>query len=89
MLSQAEGLAQRIIDRDVPPGLIGKLLSLDVGALMAGAKYRGEYEERVKAVLGEIEKASDAGQNIILFIVSLLPFVSYTVYLYVARMSYI
>ncbi|KDN53123.1 P-loop containing nucleoside triphosphate hydrolase protein [Tilletiaria anomala UBC 951] len=63
-----EGLAQRIIDRDVPPNLLGRLLSLDMGALMAGAKYRGEYEERVKAVLDEIEKATENGTNIILAI---------------------
>jgi ATP-dependent Clp protease ATP-binding subunit ClpB len=47
----AEGLAQRIVNRDVPASLIGRLFSLDMGALMAGAKYKGEYEERVKAVL--------------------------------------
>jgi ATP-dependent Clp protease ATP-binding subunit ClpB len=47
----AEGLAQRIARRDVPASLVGKLFSLDMGALMAGAKYKGEYEERVKAVL--------------------------------------
>lgn len=44
----AEGLAQRIVRRDVPASLIGRLFSLDVGAIMAGAKYKGEYEERVK-----------------------------------------
>lgn len=62
-----EGLAQRVIDRDVPAALLGRLLSLDMGALMAGAKYRGEYEERVKSVLEEIEKANDQGIGIILF----------------------
>jgi len=46
-----EGLAQRIINRDVPASLIGRLFSLDMGALMAGAKYKGEYEERIKTVL--------------------------------------
>ena len=62
----AEGLAQRIVDGDVPSGLEGKrLLALDLGALLAGAKYRGEFEERLKAVLGEIQEA--AGE-IILFI---------------------
>jgi ATP-dependent Clp protease ATP-binding subunit ClpA len=50
----AEGLAQRIINRDVPVSLIGRLYSLDMGALMAGAKYKGEYEERIKAVLSGI-----------------------------------
>lgn len=54
-----EGLAQRIVDGDVPEGLKDKrLMSLDLGAMIAGAKYRGEFEERLKAVLKEIE-ASD------------------------------
>jgi len=62
----AEGLAQRIVAGDVPSGLEGKRVwALDVGALVAGAKYRGEFEERLKAVLGEI--TSSEGQ-IILFI---------------------
>ncbi|MFM9941950.1 MAG: ATP-dependent chaperone ClpB [Hyphomicrobiaceae bacterium] len=62
----AEGLAQRIIKGDVPESLKNKkLLSLDMGALIAGAKYRGEFEERLKAVIKEIE--SEAGR-IILFI---------------------
>ena len=61
-----EGLAQRILAGDVPEGIKGKtIFALDMGALIAGAKYRGEFEERLKAVLGEIEK-SDGG--IILFI---------------------
>jgi ATP-dependent Clp protease ATP-binding subunit ClpB len=61
-----EGLAQRIVAGDVPSGLEGKRVwALDVGALVAGAKYRGEFEERLKAVLGEITSAE--GQ-IILFI---------------------
>jgi ATP-dependent Clp protease ATP-binding subunit ClpB len=47
----AEGLAQRIVNRDVPASLIGRLYALDMGSLMAGAKYKGEYEERIKAVL--------------------------------------
>nr|ODN88259.1 heat shock protein [Cryptococcus depauperatus CBS 7841] len=64
----AEGLAQRIVDRDVPASLLSRLLSLDMGALMAGAKYKGEYEERVKAVLSEVEKSGDEGIQIILFI---------------------
>ncbi|THH34133.1 hypothetical protein EUX98_g99 [Antrodiella citrinella] len=66
--SIAEGLAQRIVNRDVPASLLGRLYSLDMGALMAGAKYKGEYEERIKSVLNEIEKAADAGTGIILFI---------------------
>ena len=62
----AEGLAQRIVSGDVPEGLKDKtIFSLDMGALIAGAKYRGEFEERLKAVLGEIKK-SEGG--IILFI---------------------
>ena len=62
----AEGLAQRIINKDVPEALADKtLLSLDMGALVAGAKYRGEFEERLKAVLDEIEAAEG---DIIVFI---------------------
>ena len=62
----AEGLAQRIINGEVPDGLRGKrLLSLDMGALIAGAKYRGEFEERLKSLLNELGKQE--GQ-IILFI---------------------
>ena len=62
----AEGLARRIIDGDVPEGLRGRrLLALDIGALIAGAKYRGEFEDRLKAVLKEIDQA--AGE-VILFI---------------------
>ena len=63
-----EGLAQRVIDRDVPPNLLGKIYSLDMGGLMAGAKYKGEYEERVKAVLSDIEKMTNDGTPCILFI---------------------
>lgn len=65
----AEGLAQRIVKRDVPASLIARLFSLDMGALMAGAKYKGEYEERIKSVLGEIEKAAEEdGPGVILFV---------------------
>lgn len=54
----AEGLAQRIIQEDIPDSLKGKeLFSLDMGSLIAGAKYRGEFEERLKTVLKEIEKS--------------------------------
>jgi ATP-dependent Clp protease ATP-binding subunit ClpB len=61
-----EGLAQRIINGEVPDGMKGKrVLSLDMAALVAGAKYQGEFEERLKAVLNDIEK--EAG-NVILFI---------------------
>jgi len=61
-----EGLAQRIINDEVPEGLRGKrVLSLDMGALLAGAKYRGEFEERLKAVLNDLAKQEG---NIILFI---------------------
>ena len=62
----AEGLAQRIVRGDVPDGLKDKtIFSLDMGALIAGAKYRGEFEERLKAVLEEIKKSEG---KIILFI---------------------
>ncbi len=62
----AEGLALRIVDGDVPESLKDKrLLALDMGALIAGAKYRGEFEERLKAVLEEIEAAAG---GIVLFI---------------------
>jgi ATP-dependent Clp protease ATP-binding subunit ClpB len=62
----AEGLAQRIVAGDVPEGLKGKRVwALDIGALIAGSKYRGEFEERLKAVLEEIRRAE--GQ-IVLFI---------------------
>lgn len=62
----AEGLAQRIIRGDVPEGLKDKtVFALDMGALVAGAKYRGEFEERLKAVLNEIKKSEG---RIILFI---------------------
>ena len=61
-----EGLAQRIVRGDVPDGLKEKtIFSLDMGALVAGAKYRGEFEERLKAVLNEVKKAEG---KIILFI---------------------
>ena len=62
----AEGLAQRIINGEVPEGLKHKrVLSLDMGALVAGAKYRGEFEERLKALLNELAKQEG---NVILFI---------------------
>ena len=61
-----EGLAQRIIRKDVPEGLKDRrVVALDMGALIAGAKFRGEFEERLKAVLKEVQ---DAGGDVILFI---------------------
>jgi ATP-dependent Clp protease ATP-binding subunit ClpB len=61
-----EGLAQRIVNQDVPDNLAAcKLLSLDVGSLVAGSKYRGEFEERMKGVLKEIE---DSKEMIVLFV---------------------
>ena len=61
-----EGLAQRIVSGDIPEGLAGKrVVALDIGSLLAGAKYRGEFEDRLKAVLKEIEEAAGA---VILFL---------------------
>jgi ATP-dependent Clp protease ATP-binding subunit ClpA len=61
-----EGLAQRIVNQDVPDNLVAcKLLSLDVGALVAGSKYRGEFEERMKGVLKEIQESNE---TIVLFV---------------------
>ncbi len=61
----AEGLAQRIVNKDVPTSLANKkVVSLDMSALIAGAKYRGEFEDRLKAVIKEVQKVG----NIILFI---------------------
>ncbi|CAJ0638973.1 5505_t:CDS:2 [Entrophospora sp. SA101] len=60
-----EGLAQRIVRKDVPRSLEAKLYSLDMGALIAGAKYRGEFEERLKSILKEIKESEE---GIILFI---------------------
>lgn len=61
-----EGLAQRIINGEVPEGLKGRrVLALDMGALVAGAKYRGEFEERLKGVLNDLAKQEG---NVILFI---------------------
>jgi ATP-dependent Clp protease ATP-binding subunit ClpB len=62
----AEGLAQRIVSGDVPEGLRDRrVVALDIGSLIAGAKYRGEFEDRLKAVLKEVQ---DAAGNVVLFI---------------------
>src|SRR5258707_238592 len=61
-----EGLARRVIEGDVPEGLKNKrVVSLDLGAMIAGAKYRGEFEDRLKAVIKEVEESDG---NVILFI---------------------
>lgn len=61
----AEGLAQKIVNKDVPTSLLNKrVVALDMSALIAGAKYRGEFEDRLKAVIDEVKKAG----NVILFI---------------------
>ena len=61
-----EGLAQRIVDGDIPDSLRDRrVIALDIGSLLAGSKYRGEFEERLKAVLGEVQEASG---RIVLFI---------------------
>ncbi|MDX6690356.1 MAG: ATP-dependent Clp protease ATP-binding subunit ClpB [Solirubrobacteraceae bacterium] len=61
-----EGLAQRIVDGDIPESLRDRrVIALDIGALLAGSKYRGEFEERLKAVLKEV---SDAGGQVVLFL---------------------
>ncbi|MDF1798478.1 MAG: AAA family ATPase [Planctomycetota bacterium] len=64
-----EGLALRIVEGDVPESLKKKrLMNLDIGLLLAGAKYRGEFEERLKAVLDEVRDAEENGDGLILFI---------------------
>ncbi|KAI9450457.1 ATP-dependent Clp protease ATP-binding subunit ClpB, partial [Russula earlei] len=67
--SIASGLAQRLVNHDVPASLIAHIFSLNMGVLMAGAKYKGEYEERIKCILNKAEKAAaDGGPSVILFI---------------------
>lgn len=60
-----EGLARRVVEGDVPSSLRCRVISLDLGALISGAKYRGEFEERLKAVLMEVKNAEG---SVILFI---------------------
>jgi ATP-dependent Clp protease ATP-binding subunit ClpA len=57
-----------MVNRDVPASLIGRLFALDLGAIQAGASYKGQFEERIKSILNEVEKATEKGENIILFI---------------------
>ncbi|GAA6062402.1 hypothetical protein JCM10212_006188 [Sporobolomyces blumeae] len=64
----AEGLAQRIVARDVPPNLLCRLWSLSMAALTAGASYKGQFEERLKSVIEECEKAGEDGPGVVLFI---------------------
>lgn len=60
-----EGLARRVVEGDVPSSLHCRVIALDLGALISGAKYRGEFEERLKAVLSEVKNAKG---SVILFI---------------------
>lgn len=67
-----EGLAQRIVRGDVPEGLKDKkLFALDMGALVAGAKYRGEFEERLKAVLEEVKRAKARSSSLLMSFIPL------------------
>ena len=68
-----EGLAQRIVRKDVPENLKDKtIFSLDMGALIAGAKYRGEFEERLKAVLNEVKNQMDKLSSLLMNFIRLL-----------------
>ncbi|KIO17966.1 hypothetical protein M407DRAFT_16289 [Tulasnella calospora MUT 4182] len=64
----AEALAQRIVEKDVPASLSGRIYALDMGALIAGTTSRGDYEERIKNILDEVSRSEEAGEPIILFI---------------------
>lgn len=69
----AEGLALRIVRGDVPANLKDKtIFSLDMGALIAGAKFRGEFEERLKAVLGEIKRVKARSSSLLMSCIPLL-----------------
>ena len=65
----AEGLARKIVENEVPDNLKNiQLLELDMGALVAGTKFRGEFEERLKAIVNELEESKKSGQEVVLFI---------------------
>ncbi|CAH7667167.1 protein disaggregation chaperone, partial [Phakopsora pachyrhizi] len=64
----AKGLAQRMVNQDVPVSLIGRLFSLDMGSIQAEASYKGQFEEHVKSIFNKAEQVTDKGESIVLFI---------------------